>query len=182
MKTILKFICAALCLGSLHAGETVSLIATTTGIVAGYSPTITLAAGDSAELLYCTERGGGNGDGSPTIEVAAAGTTFDLPPTNQNTAAPPLSKSLTIAGPATVKLKIKSAAAGASEVSKAMATLDVRRAGTPSDPVQVPLEAGSNFNVIFENSADLVNWFPVPAGIYSGTETRRFFRIRMVKQ
>jgi hypothetical protein len=51
-----------------------------------------------------------------------------------------------------------------------------------SHPAEVPHEAGSNFDVILEQSSDLVNWTPANPGTYSGTETKRFFRTRIVKK
>jgi hypothetical protein len=54
--------------------------------------------------------------------------------------------------------------------------------GTASAPAEVPQEAGSNFDVVLEQSSDLVNWTPANPGTYSGTETKRFFRTRIVKK
>ena len=62
------------------------------------------------------------------------------------------------------------------------ATFTVKRVGTASPPAEVPQEAGSNFDVILEQSSDLVNWTPANPGTYSGTETKRFFRTRIVKK
>jgi hypothetical protein len=62
------------------------------------------------------------------------------------------------------------------------ATFKVTRAGTATPPAEVPQEAGSNFDVILEQSSDLVNWTPANPGSYSGTETKRFFRTRIVKK
>jgi hypothetical protein len=62
------------------------------------------------------------------------------------------------------------------------ATFKVARAGTATPPAEVPQEAGSNFDVILEQSSDLVNWTPANPGSYSGTETKRFFRTRIVKK
>jgi hypothetical protein len=62
------------------------------------------------------------------------------------------------------------------------ATFAVTRVGTASPPAEVPQEAGSNFDVILEQSSDLVNWTPANPGTYSGTETKRFFRTRIVKK
>jgi hypothetical protein len=63
-----------------------------------------------------------------------------------------------------------------------VATFKVTRVGTASPPAEVPQEAGSNFDVILEQSSDLVNWTPANPGAYSGTETKRFFRTRIVKK
>jgi hypothetical protein len=62
------------------------------------------------------------------------------------------------------------------------ATFKVTRVGTASPPAEVPQEAGSNFDVVLEQSSDLVNWTPANPGTYSGTETKRFFRTRIVKK
>jgi hypothetical protein len=60
-------------------------------------------------------------------------------------------------------------------------TFDIYRAGAPSNPVPIPQEAGSNFNVILEQSSDLINWTPANPGTYTGTEPKRFFGTRIVK-
>ncbi len=84
---------------------------------------------------------------------------------------------IVIPGPATVQiLNIH----GPSKES--IATFAVTRVGTASPPAEVPQEAGSNFDVILEQSSDLVNWTPANPGAYSGTETKRFFRTRIVKK
>ena len=62
------------------------------------------------------------------------------------------------------------------------ATFAVTRVGTASPPAEVPQEAGSSFDVILEQSSDLLNWTPANPGTYSGTETKRFFRTRIVKK
>ena len=64
---------------------------------------------------------------------------------------------------------------------KAFATFDIQRSGAPSNAVPLPQEAGSNFNVILEQSSDLLNWTPANPGTYTGTEPKRFFRTRIVR-
>ncbi len=64
---------------------------------------------------------------------------------------------------------------------KAFATFDIDRAGAPSNAVPIPQEAGANFNVILEQSSDLLNWTPANPGTYAGTEPKRFFRTRIVR-
>jgi hypothetical protein len=80
-----------------------------------------------------------------------------------------------IAGPAVIRLNPMGDSA-------TYATFSVKRVGTASPPAEVPQEAGSNFDVILEQSSDLVNWTPANPGAYSGTETKRFFRTRIVKK
>jgi hypothetical protein len=85
---------------------------------------------------------------------------------------------LEIPGPATITIDWS---AGNISLTK-VATFKVTRVGTASPPAEVPQEAGSNFDVILEQSSDLINWTPANPGSYSGTETKRFFRTRIVKK
>jgi hypothetical protein len=85
---------------------------------------------------------------------------------------------LELPGPATITIDWS---AGNFSLTK-VATFKVTRIGTASPPAEVPQEAGSNFDVILEQSSDLVNWTPANPGSYSGTETKRFFRTRIVKK
>ena len=82
-----------------------------------------------------------------------------------------------LAGPAVISLIPLD-----SSTESITATFTVTRVGTASPPAEVPQEAGSNFDVILEQSSDLVNWTPANPGAYSGTETKRFFRTRIVKK
>jgi hypothetical protein len=82
-----------------------------------------------------------------------------------------------LSGPAVVSLIPVDSSTEAST-----ATFAVTRVGTASPPAAVPQEAGSSFDVILEQSSDLVNWTPANPGEYSGTETKRFFRTRIVKK
>lgn len=81
-----------------------------------------------------------------------------------------------LAGPAVVRILADDFA------STSTATFAVTRVGTVSPPAEVPQEAGSSFDVILEQCSDLVNWTPANPGAYSGTETKRFFRTRIVKK
>lgn len=82
-----------------------------------------------------------------------------------------------LAGPAVIRIIPYRA-----DTEHSAATFAVTRVGTASPPAEVPQEAGSNFDVILEQSSDLVNWTPANPGTYSGTETKRFFRTRIVKK
>jgi hypothetical protein len=86
---------------------------------------------------------------------------------------------LVVPGPAVVRL-LRSTHSADQNITAA--TFAVTRIGTASPPAEVPQEAGSNFDVILEQSSDLVNWTPANPGSYSGTETKRFFRTRIVKK
>jgi hypothetical protein len=85
-----------------------------------------------------------------------------------------------ISGPAVIT--VRNVQAGDLPFWRNFATFAVTRIGTASPPAEVPQEAGSNFDVILEQSSDLVNWTPANPGAYSGTETKRFFRTRIVKK
>lgn len=85
---------------------------------------------------------------------------------------------LEIPGPATITIDWNAANISLTKV----ATFKVTRVGTASPPAEVPQEAGSNFDVILEQSSDLINWTPANPGSYSGAETKRFFRTRIVKK
>ena len=93
---------------------------------------------------------------------------------------PDLKEQIVIAGPAVLSLMDRPT--GDSQWYRNIVTFDVKRIGTASPPAEVPQEAGSNFDVILEQSSDLVNWTPANPGAYSGTETKRFFRTRIVKK
>jgi hypothetical protein len=84
---------------------------------------------------------------------------------------------IVIPGPSTVQVE-----RAFGDTALSIATFAVTRIGTASPPAEVPQEAGSNFDVVLEQSSDLVNWTPANPGTYSGTETKRFFRTRIVKK
>ena len=85
-------------------------------------------------------------------------------------------RKIVFAGPLTLFIRKTAPAA-----RQAFATFDIHRAGAPSNAVPIPQEAGANFNVILEQSSDLLNWTPANPGTYTGTEVKRFFRTRIVK-
>jgi hypothetical protein len=86
---------------------------------------------------------------------------------------------LKISGPAQIAISVSS---WPENLAFALATFDVTRVGTASPPAEIPQEAGSKFDVILEQSSDLLNWTPANPGEYTGTETKRFFRTRIVKK
>jgi hypothetical protein len=137
-----------------------------------------LKEGDVASLAYYmanayfgpTLFGGASGisgsiwsGGGSWFRVEHHGTKVEVIPDSKGT--------LVIPGPAVITL-----------AGSGVATFKVARAGTATPPAEVPQEAGSNFDVILEQSSDFVNWTPANPGSYSGTETKRFFRTRIVKK
>ena len=148
--------------------------------------TLTLAKGETAKLVYSQGRivlGTGDGytwDFNVSLDVTVRGKRFGLRslyyPSGVSVPSP-ASAPIVVPGPATIRI-LSSGNPG----EQSTATFAVTRVGTASPPAEVPQEAGSNFDVVLEQSSDLVNWTPANPGTYSGTETKRFFRTRIVKK
>ena len=141
---------------------------------------LTLEKGESAKLVFVRKAYiiGGSGDGvsdpeSLEFRIRIGEKTFS----SGNMAT---ESRFTIAGPAVIT--VQNMQAGAVNAYRGIATFEVKKIGIASPPAEVPQEAGSNFDVILEQSSDLVNWTPANPGTYSGTETKRFFRTRIVKK
>jgi hypothetical protein len=175
-----RFIILIIALAQLSFGENLTLVASGTGAQAGYSQSITLNQGDSARLLF----GKQPGNYGASIECSIDSKSFELPllvRTAGTTTTDILGVNpVVIAGPATIILKI--GPLGSAGNGSAFATFEVTRTGIASPPAEIPQEAGTTWNVILESSSDLINWTPANPGTYSGTEPKRFFRTRMVKQ
>jgi hypothetical protein len=141
---------------------------------------LTLEKGESAKLVFTRKAyiigatgGGAANPGFVDFRIRIGDKTFSF--ANQTGGS-----GLTIAGPAVITLE--NIQLGFEDSERCIATFEVKKIGTASPPAQVPQEAGSNFDVILEQSSDLVNWTPANPGAYSGTETKRFFRTRIVKK
>ena len=171
MKHLLAVI-ACVTLGLAHA-EDITLVAENIVSEEGLSQPITLGQGESAKLVYAMPS-----SFYPQLVCETAGKTFTLPcyrSVNNLTVFDPI----TIAGPATVRLRSGGFGSGA---GSGFVTLSVTRIGIASPPASIPQEAGAKFDVILESSSDLVNWLAVNPGEYTGTETNRFFRTRIVRK
>ncbi len=178
---MLKFIAALVCLLSFaaRADETVTLIAGVEN-----ADTITLEKGESAKLLYVATPTVLSGNpatniADATFRVVKSGLDVELKSFShiRQGDVNPISVvvlPLEIAGPATIQVK--------NNIGLTFSTFSVKRVGVASNVAGIPIEAGSNFNVILESSSDQVNWTPANPGTYTGTETKRFFRTRIVKQ
>jgi hypothetical protein len=132
----------------------------------GKSDIVTLGAGDTATLVYSNF----NSNGSTTDGFITCVTPSLTWPINIRT-----NPRAVISGPATIQFSLDAPNA------KGLATFEINRAGIASPPAAIPQEAGTTWNVILESSSDLINWTPANPGNYSGTEPKRFFRTRMVK-
>lgn len=153
--------------------EYVTLTASSAGNEYGYSQTISLQEGDLAKLTSVGLTGGG------VLEISIREDTFverlRFWAGGQNA---PILNPIEVAGPALLKLRVSGSGASA---LKDFATIAITRRGSPSSPTAIPIEAGSHFNVVLESSSDLENWSPTNPGSYTGTEPRRYFRVRIVK-
>jgi hypothetical protein len=132
---------------------------------AGRTHPWTPVAGDPFNVILLVTRAGETWLASPFLSFAAPSSSSVYE-----------KSSFEIAGPAIIRLQ------ASSDDGTRSVTFKVTRVGTASPPAEVPQEAGSNFDVILEQSSDLVNWTPANPGTYSGTETKRFFRTRIVKK
>lgn len=161
---------SALILTSAPAGEFFTLIAENAANTAAFSSSITLLEGDSAELKYATQQ-------LTQLWMVATiqGKEFSMPAIMDSNTVP-----VKIAGPALIKMRIGFDGWGGA--GKALATIEVTRAGTASNATAIPQEAGTTWQVILEASTDMVNWTPVPPGDYPSASPQRFFRTRLVKR
>ena len=171
---------------AVHAGDVVTLTWKRSASDADSTKTaaIELGVGESIKALWggTLENEGVKqiyGSGGVRLSVTKEGETYTAPliihSVFSNTGVS--SQPFQLAGPAVIRMVPYDSSTGTST-----ATFEVTRVGIASPPAEVPQEAGSNFDVILEQSSDLVNWTPANPGTYSGTETKRFFRTRIVKK
>ncbi|RFC52229.1 MAG: hypothetical protein DVB22_000862 [Verrucomicrobia bacterium] len=182
-----KTIAAALALlsiGSAPASEAVTLTWKKDAPENAQTAVLTLAAGESLKAVWGGERVNGGDQVQNHIRVRLSVTKGSetwlanlVDAHNFGSGIAVLNFQIT--GPAVIRL-VPNDPTGTTVTS--VATFDVTRVGTASPPAEVPQEAGSDFDVILEQSSDLVNWTPANPGTYSGTETKRFFRTRIVKK
>lgn len=172
MKTLFQALAAAVILSVVPAysvepteSKTITLQAPVDG-VAVYSPVQSLQEGDRLEIVSAVQT---RSEGNIAMDITFPGGAMQ----SHYLLGGATVKKVVLVGPLTFRL--------ATDVGKVFVTFDIRRAGAPSNAVPIPQEAGSNFNVILEQSSDLLNWTPANPGSYTGTEPKRFFRTRIVK-
>ncbi len=186
MKTLLHLtlLIAVLLPFSARATDAVTLVAVNALGVEGVSSTITLAAGESAEVVTFIP----DIALSPSrLRVIAGGKDFLIPllPSSQSSGSvfPNLSQKLLFAGPATITL---STGGPGYPAGFCLTTLSVTRLATPSttpsNAAVIPEDANGQYQVILESSTDMITWTPANPGTYSGNTQKRFFRTRIVKQ
>ena len=98
--------------------------------------------------------------------------------------APP-QEDLVVAGPATIRLKVKNTNTFFQDSSSVYATFQITDNQTqfsPSTAVVIPADATGPVNIVLESSPDLLNWTGALPGTYGSSATNRFFRVRAVRQ
>ena len=157
------------------------------------SATITLAAGDVAELVFAPlpEERDYDQANRRLIQFETGGQIYQMQtvvtPAGWKTtesyafAGLPKLQPLKVAGPGTLKL-----VSGVAD-TRTFATFSITRANavpsvTPSNAVVIPTDATGTFQVILESSTDLITWTAANPGSYSGSTQQRFFRTRIVRQ
>ena len=171
MKTLIFALLCALT-ASLHAIETKMLLAEMPGVP---SASISVAQGERIELV-CAAFDEVNVNSSDQIILHLVGPDWirSIPLFENETKK--IARKIVLVGPLTASVEAQAPAG-----RKGIVTFDIQRIGESSNPASIPQEVGSNFNVILEQSSDLVNWTPANPGTYTGTEVKRFFRTRIVK-
>lgn len=94
------------------------------------------------------------------------------------------------AGPGTLQFRYFATSNGTMRYARAVVKItktetvepSLPQGGIPSTAVVIPADASGPVQVVLESSSDLVNWTPASPGSYASTETKRFFRVRAVKE
>lgn len=133
-----------------------------------YSETVTLAAGDTAEVIF-SPRGG-----ELEAQIGTQTFLFYAQATNQN----PQPK---IAGPAILRARRYDLTGDAQLLVIAITRANSAANVIPANAVVIPEDAGGQYQVILESSTDLLNWAVANPGTYGGSTPKRFFRTRIVK-
>ena len=179
MKTMLSILTFGLLVGFTVSAETVSLVATAPVGGTGYSTPLIVQTNQVAKLLHAYSPPEANPEGDETrtpIMVVTIGT---------NSFEYVMRLDLVVAGPATIKLKVKNTNTYFQDSCTVYATLQISDNApqfSPSTAVVIPADATGPVNIILESSPDLVNWTGALPGTYGSSSTNRFFRVRAVRQ
>jgi hypothetical protein len=173
MRIGLTALLTAALLGALNAEEVRTL--TAKGFVLnsawhqGYSESVTLQAGEWLQVIGNSVIG--------RLEVTINGEVFAFEMVTQSSVTGSVAPSMAFAGPVEVRLTN-----GGPNPNQSFATLAIHRVNSPTTPAAVPAEPGQNFAVVMESSSDLITWTPAAPGTYSGTDPKRFFRVRIDRE
>ena len=138
------------------------------GPIKMYSQTITLAAGDVAEVIFATNE--------DILEFQIGTDTFLAQPATTTQSRQPK-----IAGPAILRAMRQNLSYTATLTAFAITRANSAANVIPANAVVIPEDAGGQYQVILESSTDLLNWAVTIPGIYGGNTPGRFFRTRIVK-
>ena len=179
MKTIVRILLLGLLSNFTVMAQTVSLVATAPVAGIGSSTPLLVSAGQVAKLLHAYSPPDANPEGdqtrTPIIEVTINTNSFEY-----------VQKlDLTVAGPATIQLKVKNTNTYFQDTCTVYATFQIISNDpqmTPSTAVVIPTDATGPVNIVLESSPDLVNWSGALPGTYGSSTTNRFFRVRAIRQ
>lgn len=191
MRSILLSVIFAVVAAEAFAQEIVTI--SVVGISNGKNTStekIVLGQGDVAHIVsaYST-----NSIDWSSTELAIRGKLIPLPfksfgsaGVNTGTPAPTPVPGWVIAGPAELRATVQRDSSTPHQ-EFAFFTASVTRANTapaqtPIGAVVIPEDASGSYSVILESSSDMVTWTAANPGTYGGSETRRFFRTRIVRQ
>ncbi len=143
---------------------------------------IVLQEGDSAKILSAYSE---TITSWTAISLEIGGAQVQLPFRTTSFGNNDIAPSWTIAGPATLKAFIISKPENPSKV--AFFTASITRATetqtvTAPGVAIIPEDVNGTYNVVLESSTDLISWALANPGSYGGSESRRFFRVRTIKQ
>ena len=171
------------------AQEYVTLSVTGNGVGGRYQfseEQIVLGAGDAAQIQSSFSVDSNQTGYVQNCVAVFLGDTFFFPEIVTSSNSKPLSnEGFVIAGPAVIRAYTFGNEYNAGKLS--FLTAKITRAGgspsfTPSGAVVIPENASGQFQVILESSVDMVTWTAANPGTYGGSEAKRFFRTRIVKQ
>lgn len=179
MKTIACILILGLLSGFTVMAQTSSLVATAPVAGIGLSTPLVVPANQVAKLLHAYSPPEANPDGDETR------TPIIIVTINTNTFEYVQKLDLTVAGPATIQLKVKNTNTYFQDACTVYATFQITGNDpqmTPSTAVVIPTDATGPVNIVLESSPDLVNWTGALPGTYGTSSTNRFFRVRAIRQ
>lgn len=179
MKTLPSILTFSLLSSFTVLAQTVSLVATAPVGGIGSSTPLVVQNNQVVKLLHAYSPPEANPEGdqtrTPIIDVTINTNTFEYVQ----------SLDLTVAGPATIQLKVKNTNTYFQDACTVYATFritDNEPQFSPSTAVVIPTDATGPVSIVLESSPDLVNWTGALPGTYGSSTTNRFFRVRAIRQ